>query len=195
MHQRHQIHRTHRTHRTYQALQASVLVGGWDPKPFQSLPPARPVDSVARRRRRDQKPPHLETATSLWTEDSVVPYRLHGGGTKLRLVRDVGAVSAPSQPRPNHCTLRPETPMALADDFQAAQNNVKGLSSRPSNDTLLDLYALYKQGTDGDCNGKRPGMLDVKGRAKFDAWAKKKGTGKEAAQQAYVDLVSRLLKA
>lgn len=85
--------------------------------------------------------------------------------------------------------------MALADDFAAAQNNVKTLKSRPSNDTLLELYAWFKQGTEGDVTGKRPGMLDVKGRAKFDAWEKKKGTGKDAAQKAYVDLVARLLKA
>lgn len=84
--------------------------------------------------------------------------------------------------------------MALADDFAAAQNNVKTLKSRPSNDTLLELYAWFKQGTEGDVTGKRPGMLDVKGRAKFDAWEKKKGTGKDAAQKAYVDLVARLLK-
>lgn len=84
--------------------------------------------------------------------------------------------------------------MALADDFAAAQNNVKTLSARPSNDTLLELYAWYKQGTDGDVTGKRPGMLDMKGRAKFDAWEKKKGTAKDAAQQSYVNLVAKLLK-
>ena len=85
--------------------------------------------------------------------------------------------------------------MALADDFLAAQNNVKTLTSRPSNDTLLELYAWFKQGTEGDVTGKRPGMLDMKGRAKFDAWEKKKGKGKDAAQQAYVDFVTKLLKA
>ena len=84
--------------------------------------------------------------------------------------------------------------MALADDFAAAQNNVKTLTKRPGNDTLLELYAFFKQGTDGENTGKRPGMLDVKGRAKFDAWASKKGLGKEAAQQKYVDLVAKLLK-
>jgi diazepam-binding inhibitor (GABA receptor modulating acyl-CoA-binding protein) len=84
--------------------------------------------------------------------------------------------------------------MALADDFAAAQNNVKSLKTRPSNDTLLDLYAWFKQGTEGDVTGKRPGMLDVKGRAKFDAWERKKGTSKDAAQKSYVELVARLLK-
>lgn len=84
--------------------------------------------------------------------------------------------------------------MALSDDFAAAQNNVKNLTKRPSNDTLLELYALFKQGQDGENTGKRPGMLDLKGRAKFDAWATKKGLGKDAAQQAYVALVAKLLK-
>lgn len=84
--------------------------------------------------------------------------------------------------------------MALSDDFAAAQNNVKTLTKRPGNDTLLELYAFFKQGTDGENTGKRPGMLDVKGRAKFDAWAGKKGLSKEAAQQKYVDLVAKLLK-
>ena len=55
-------------------------------------------------------------------------------------------------------------------------------------------YALYKQGTEGDNLGKRPGMLDLKGRAKFDVWASKKGLGRDAAMPAYVTLVDRLLK-
>lgn len=82
--------------------------------------------------------------------------------------------------------------MALADDFSSAQERVKGLTSRPSNEDLLDLYALFKQGSVGDVQGKRPGMLDVKGRAKYDAWAGKKGLGKEDAMTKYVALVDRL---
>ena len=84
--------------------------------------------------------------------------------------------------------------MALSDDFASAQQRVKTLSTRPSNDTLLELYALYKQGTEGDVAGKRPGLLDVKGRAKYDAWAGRKGLGKEQAMQQYVALVDRLLQ-
>jgi len=84
--------------------------------------------------------------------------------------------------------------MALADDFQVAQERVKTLSTRPSNDTLLELYALYKQATEGDVQGKRPGLLDVKGRAKYDAWAGRKGLSRDAAMQQYVQLVERLLK-
>lgn len=82
--------------------------------------------------------------------------------------------------------------MGLTEDFQAAQERVKTLPTRPSNDTLLELYGLYKQGTEGDVQGKRPGMLDVKGRAKYDAWASRKGLGREQAMTEYVALVNRL---
>lgn len=82
--------------------------------------------------------------------------------------------------------------MALEDDFRSAQERVKTLPTRPSNDTLLELYSLFKQATEGDVQGKRPGMLDLKGRAKYDAWAGRKGLGREAAMQQYVALVDRL---
>lgn len=83
--------------------------------------------------------------------------------------------------------------MALADDFAKAQERVKTLKTAPSNDTLLELYSLYKQGTVGDVEGKRPGMLDLKGRAKYDAWAGRKGLTKDAAMQQYIALVNRLV--
>jgi acyl-CoA-binding protein len=83
--------------------------------------------------------------------------------------------------------------MTLPEKFADAQKRVKTLSSAPSNDTLLQLYALYKQGSEGDVQGKRPGMLDIKGRAKFDAWTGKKGMSRDAAQEAYVALTDRLL--
>ncbi|GMU62245.1 MAG: hypothetical protein AMXMBFR34_40080 [Myxococcaceae bacterium] len=83
--------------------------------------------------------------------------------------------------------------MALADDFASAQERVKTLKAQPSNDTLLELYSLFKQATVGDVQGKRPGMLDLKGRAKFDAWSARKGLGKDSAMQQYVALVSKLL--
>jgi acyl-CoA-binding protein len=60
--------------------------------------------------------------------------------------------------------------------------------------TLLSLYALYKQATAGDVEGKRPGMLDLKGRAKFDAWTTRKGITRTAAMEQYVALVNRLTK-
>ncbi|HYQ04545.1 MAG TPA: acyl-CoA-binding protein [Polyangiaceae bacterium] len=82
--------------------------------------------------------------------------------------------------------------MALADDFSAAQTRVKQLSRTPASDELLDLYALYKQATAGNASGDRPGMLDFKGRAKFDAWAARKGVSADQAMTAYVALVEKL---
>ena len=82
--------------------------------------------------------------------------------------------------------------MSLADDFAAAQARVKQLAKTPSNDELLELYSLYKQASVGDVQGSRPGMLDFKGRAKYDAWAARKGTSKDGAMSAYVALVARL---
>lgn len=82
--------------------------------------------------------------------------------------------------------------MNPTEAFEDAQKRVKTLSESPGNDDLLELYALYKQATAGDVTGSRPGMMDFKGRAKFEAWSKKKGTGKEAAMSAYVAVVNRL---
>ncbi len=82
-------------------------------------------------------------------------------------------------------------PMEIAK-FEDAQARVKQLSKSPSNDDLLELYALYKQATAGDVSGSRPGMLDMKGRAKYDAWAKKKGISKDDAMTKYVAVVDRL---
>jgi acyl-CoA-binding protein len=84
--------------------------------------------------------------------------------------------------------------MTIPEQFADAQKRVKTLTKAPDTDTLLELYALYKQGLEGDVTGSRPGMLDFKGRAKFDAWAKKKGLGKDAAMTAYVTLVDSLVK-
>lgn len=80
----------------------------------------------------------------------------------------------------------------MSDAFHEAQERVKQLAKRPDNTTLLELYALFKQGTDGDVTGSRPGMMDLKGRAKFDAWTGKKGMAKDAAREAYVALVRKL---
>ena len=78
------------------------------------------------------------------------------------------------------------------EKFASAKTRVEKLSKRPTNDELLDLYGLYKQATEGDATGSRPGMLDLKGRAKFDAWSKRKGTATEDAMKQYVALVEKL---
>lgn len=82
--------------------------------------------------------------------------------------------------------------MATVEEFESAAARVQKLPSKPGNDALLELYGWYKQATEGDVNGKRPGMLDVRGRAKYDAWASRKGTSADAARAAYVKVVERL---
>lgn len=80
----------------------------------------------------------------------------------------------------------------LKKKFEAAVTDSKKLPERPSNDVLLQLYALYKQATDGDVEGKRPGFTDMVGRAKYDAWAALKGTADDAAMTRYIDLIGSL---
>jgi diazepam-binding inhibitor (GABA receptor modulator, acyl-CoA-binding protein) len=76
--------------------------------------------------------------------------------------------------------------------FEKARDESKNLPERPDNMTLLQLYALYKQGSVGDVEGKRPGFTDMVERAKYDAWAMAKGKSKEEAMQAYIDLIESL---
>lgn len=80
----------------------------------------------------------------------------------------------------------------LQQRFEQAKQDVQGLSERPDNDTLLRLYALYKQGTEGDVGGEKPGFFDFVGTAKYEAWAKLKGTPQDEARKKYVDLVKKL---
>ncbi|WP_407351469.1 acyl-CoA-binding protein [Luteimonas sp. R10] len=77
-------------------------------------------------------------------------------------------------------------------DFEQAAKDVKSLPERPDNDTLLRLYALYKQGAEGDVNGPKPGFFDFVGTAKYEAWAKLKGTPQDEAMRKYVELVKQL---
>ena len=82
--------------------------------------------------------------------------------------------------------------MSLQKKFDAAVADSKKLSERPDNETLLKLYALYKQGTEGDNETKKPGMMDMVGRAKWGAWDELKGTDPKEAMQQYIDLVESL---
>jgi diazepam-binding inhibitor (GABA receptor modulating acyl-CoA-binding protein) len=82
--------------------------------------------------------------------------------------------------------------MSDLSEFEIAAQEVQELPSRPDNDTLLKLYALYKQATQGDVTGKRPGFTNPVGRAKYDAWGKIKGISTEEAMKAYVELVQSL---
>jgi diazepam-binding inhibitor (GABA receptor modulating acyl-CoA-binding protein) len=76
--------------------------------------------------------------------------------------------------------------------FDKAVADSKKLAEKPDNSTLLTLYALYKQATEGDVEGKRPGFTDMVGRAKYDAWSAIKGKGGEEAMQEYIDLIKSL---
>ena len=80
----------------------------------------------------------------------------------------------------------------LQDSFEQAAKDVHTLPERPDNETLLRLYALYKQGSEGDVSGTKPGFCDFVGTAKYEAWAKLKGTSRDEAQRKYVDLVKKL---
>lgn len=77
-------------------------------------------------------------------------------------------------------------------DFEKAVVRSKELTQRPSNENLLKLYSLYKQATEGDVTGERPGGFDFKGAAKYDAWQSLKGTSPEEAQLKYIELVNAL---
>ncbi|MEJ7647322.1 MAG: acyl-CoA-binding protein [Chryseolinea sp.] len=76
--------------------------------------------------------------------------------------------------------------------FESASARSKQFSKRPSNEELLQLYALFKQATSGDASGDRPGGFDFKEIAKFDAWAELKGKSKDDAMKEYIELVEKL---
>lgn len=82
--------------------------------------------------------------------------------------------------------------MNLQEKFDQAVQNSKTLSQKPSNEVLLQIYALYKQATMGDVSGKKPGMFDLVGKYKYEAWEKLKGTSQESAQAQYVELIDSL---
>ncbi len=80
----------------------------------------------------------------------------------------------------------------LQEEFENAASRSKEFTKRPSNEELLELYALFKQATEGDVSGERPGGFDFKAIAKFDAWEELKGKPKDQAMRQYIDLVDKL---
>ena len=80
----------------------------------------------------------------------------------------------------------------LKAQFEQAVADSKNLPEKPDNMTLLKIYALYKQASSGDVEGKRPGFTDMVGRAKYDAWDALKGKSSDEAMQEYVDLIESL---
>ncbi|XP_062395060.1 acyl-CoA-binding domain-containing protein 7 [Sardina pilchardus] len=83
--------------------------------------------------------------------------------------------------------------MSLQAEFEQHAEDVKKVKSRPTDQELLDMYGYYKQATVGDVNIDRPGMLDMKGKAKWDAWNSRKGMSKEDAMTAYVALAKEII--
>lgn len=83
--------------------------------------------------------------------------------------------------------------MDLQEKFNSATDRVKSLTRRPSNEALLSLYGLFKQATEGDVHGDKPGMFDFKGQAKYKAWESLKGTDSQEAMEKYVATVDGLL--
>ncbi|XP_043930930.1 acyl-CoA-binding protein [Protopterus annectens] len=80
------------------------------------------------------------------------------------------------------------------EDFDRAAEEVKQLKSAPTDEEKLAIYSLFKQTTVGDVNTARPGLFDLTGKAKWDAWEKRKGTSQEEARKLYIDKVEELKK-
>ena len=78
-------------------------------------------------------------------------------------------------------------------DFSSAALRVKNLTKKPSDDIMLQIYALYKQATVGDINTAYPSFWDIVGKAKWNAWKTLEGTNKETAETTYITLVQSLL--
>lgn len=81
----------------------------------------------------------------------------------------------------------------LQHAFEQAAEDIKRLGTRPDNDTLLKLYALFKQGSEGDVQGPQPGFFDFVGTAKYEAWAQLRGVDRDEARRRYIALVEQLL--
>ncbi len=82
--------------------------------------------------------------------------------------------------------------MELKEQFEAAIANSKNLSERPANDVLLKIYSLYKQATEGDVSGEKPGGFDFKAIAKYRAWGKLKGKSADECMKEYIELIESL---
>jgi acyl-CoA-binding protein len=83
---------------------------------------------------------------------------------------------------------------SLQEQFDAAVAESRTLKKRPDDETMLELYSYFKQATDGDATGSRPGPFDFVARAKYDAWKAREGMSKDVAMKAYVKLIQHLKK-
>ncbi|XP_030640255.1 acyl-CoA-binding domain-containing protein 7 [Chanos chanos] len=84
--------------------------------------------------------------------------------------------------------------MSLQAEFEKYAEDVKKVKSRPTDQELLDMYGLYKQVIVGDINIDKPGMMDVKGKAKWEAWDSRKGMSKDDAMTAYIALAKETIE-
>ena len=82
--------------------------------------------------------------------------------------------------------------MSIQNDFDQAVIRSRELTEKPANEDLLKLYGYFKQATEGNVTGERPGGYDFKAAAKYDAWSSLNGTSKESAMEAYIKLVNTL---
>ena len=83
--------------------------------------------------------------------------------------------------------------MDLKEQFEQAAAESKNLSEKPSNETLLQLYSLYKQGSIGDVNTEPPSNhFDFVNKAKYEAWAALKGKSTTEAMTEYINLIKKL---
>ncbi|MCG8319557.1 MAG: acyl-CoA-binding protein [Cytophagales bacterium] len=84
--------------------------------------------------------------------------------------------------------------MSLEEKFKQAVEQSKELAQKPSNEVLLKIYALYKQATEGDVQGEKPGGFDFKAAAKYNAWESLKGKSPDEAMRDYITLIDELLR-
>jgi acyl-CoA-binding protein len=84
--------------------------------------------------------------------------------------------------------------MDLENEFKEAVDRSSSITQKPTNEELLKLYALYKQISEGDISGERPGGFDFKGAAKYDAWQELKGQDKIQCMSEYIQLVDFLIE-
>jgi diazepam-binding inhibitor (GABA receptor modulator, acyl-CoA-binding protein) len=82
--------------------------------------------------------------------------------------------------------------MDIDQGFEQAVEESKSLSQKPSTETLLKLYSLYKQATEGDVNVEPPGAFDFVAKAKYEAWTSMKGKSKDEAKKEYIELINKL---
>ena len=138
----------------------------------------------------------ISTRQSLLTRQAELAPMLARRGIRLDLSRLDDAKrtlsSALEDPRPLHSRPMATAPKDLKAKFEAATAAAKQTKKKPDNATLLKLYSYYKQATEGDVTGSRPGGFDFVGGAKFDAWSKLKGTSKDEAMQNYIKQVEKL---